>query len=46
MTCGRGWHGDSAAGTTCGDTFVEATVSGTTKILGGAEQDDGVLRAL
>ena len=23
MTCGRGWHGESAAGTTSGDAFVD-----------------------
>ena len=38
MTCGRGWHGDIAAGTTCGGTFAETAVPGTTKVLGGAEQ--------
>ena len=38
MTCGRGWHGDIAAGTTCGGSFAEAAVPGTTTVLGGAEQ--------
>ena len=47
MTCGRGWHGESAAGTTSGDAFVDTAGmgegSGTAvtlpvKVLGGIEQ--------
>ena len=28
MTCGRGWHGESAAGTTSSDAFVDTAGMG------------------